>query len=367
MGVTIRDIAESAGVSTATVSFALRGKKAGKRPLADQTIRRVCEIANQLGYRPNHLASSLAGNKTNTIGVLLRSLSFGSEDLIEGIKSKIAAQHSSLLSIYNSDGQNEREKLDMFIQQRVDGVIAAFSGDPESIPMYREIQEQLKIPMVLIDRGIEGLSLPVVRSDHFASTYEGTRALQRLGHKRIRYASVSAACNLESTQLRLKGYKRAMADAGLEDHVCVTSEQGYKEWVNASNLRQVACSVLNSWGNEKDRATALFVDNDWLAYEIMDECKTCGIRIPEDVSLMGIGDYAFSAFSYVSLSTVASQKQRPMGIEAGNLLLKLMVGDPWDGQTVVLPIEVKMRQTTRSINGLIKGNENGNNNSNVEA
>jgi LacI family transcriptional regulator len=351
MPVTIKDIAKKAGVSTTTVSFALRGRKPGKRPLAHKTVSHVCEVARKLGYRPNHIAASLVGQKTHTIGVLLRSLSFGSEDLIEGIKSKTAPEYSSMLSVYNSDGENERDKLDMFVRQRVDGIIAAFSGDPESIPMYREISEQLGIPLVLIDRGIDGLDLPVVRSDHFASTYEGTRALQRLGHKRIRYASVSAACNLESTRLRLDGYKQAMIDSGLEDEIVVTNEQGHKEWINSSNLRQVACGILDSWMTDAEKSTAMFVDNDWLAYEIMDECKNCGIRVPEDLSLMGIGDYEFSSFGYVSLSSVVSQKQKPMGIKAGEMLLNLMDENTLDEETVVLPIEVKLRNTTRSING----------------
>ena len=353
MAVTIKDVASEAGVSMATVSFALRDKKPGLRPLATETVRHVQSVARKLGYRPNHIAASLVGQKTFTIGVLLRSLSFGSEDLIEGIKSKTSPQYSSLLSVYNSDGGNERKKMDVFMRQCVDGVISAFSGDPDSIPLYRELTEQLKIPVVLIDRRIDGLDLPVVRSDHFASTYEGTRSLQRLGHRRIRYASVSAAYNLESSRLRLEGYKQAMIDSGLEDQILVTNEQGHKEWVSSSNLRQVACSILDSWMADSDKATALFVDNDWLAYEIMDECKKCGIQIPEDLSLMGIGDYEFSSFSYVSLSTVASQKQMPMGAKAGLLLSGLMNGQAWNGQSIVLPIEVKLRGTTRSINGKI--------------
>ena len=146
MSVTIKDIASEAGVSATAVSFALRGKKPGPRPLADTTVKRIQEVAMNLGYRPNHLAASLVNQKTHTIGVLLRSLSFGSEDLIEGIKSKTSPLYSSLLSVYNSDGENERKKLSMFASQHVDGIIAAFSGDPDSIPMYRELTEQLGFP-----------------------------------------------------------------------------------------------------------------------------------------------------------------------------------------------------------------------------
>jgi LacI family transcriptional regulator len=349
MAVTLKEIAQHAGVSTTTVSFALRGKRPGKRPLSDDTILRVQKIAGQLGYRPNNLAKSLLNNRTNTIGVLLSNLSFGAEELLDGIKNIIAPEYSSLLSVYNSDGQNERMRMDMFMQQHVDGVIAAFSGDPASIPYYQHITDNYGIPVVLIDRGIPGLDLKVVRSDHLASTYEGTRALQRLGHKRIQYASVSMARGLESTQLRLRGYCEAMKDAGLEHEVRVTGEKDFKEWVRMDNLRQVARGVIDVWSREKQRATALFVDNDWLAYEVIQECMTYGFKIPEDLSLIGIGDYAFSGFSFVGLSTVSSQKQGPMGKEAGKLLLSMLNGEMPTCRQVILPIEVKLRSTTRSI------------------
>ena len=349
MAVTLKEIAKQAGVSATTVSFALRGKQPGKRPLADKTIQRIQEIAGQLGYRPNHLAQSLLGSHTGTLGLLLGNLSFGAEDLLDGVKSVIAPDYSSLLSVYNSDGENERQRLDLFMRQRVDGVIAAFSGDSDSIPLYRDMVELYQIPVVLIDRSIDGLSIPVVRSDHLASTYEGTRALQRLGHRRIRYASVSIARHLESTRLRLEGYCEAMRDAGLDAEIRITAEKDFKEWVRMDNLQNVARSIIDVWAADKERATALFVDNDWLAYEIMEECRTCGVRIPDELSLMGIGDYPFSRFSYVALSTVSSQQQKLMGIAAAELLLKKLRGASNGQGSVILPVEVKLRATTRRL------------------
>jgi LacI family transcriptional regulator len=348
MAVTLKQIAEKANVSTSTVSFALRGKRAGKRPLSPETVLRVQEIADQLGYRPNGLAKSLINNRTCIIGVLLSSLSFGAEELLEGIKNIVAPEYSSLLAVYNSDGESERHRLDLFMQQRVDGVIAAFSGDSESISYYSDLSEKYNIPVILIDRGIEGLDLPVVRSDHFASTYEGVCALTRLGHTRIQYASVSIARGLESTRLRIQGYRQAMTDKGLENEICETEEKDFKEWVKMDNLRHVARGIIDVWLRDRS-STALFVDNDWLAYEIMQECSTYGIRIPEDLSLMGIGDYAFSQFSFVGLSTVASQKQKPMGSGAAKLLMSLLDGSESSGRDIILPVEVKLRSTTKTV------------------
>jgi len=348
MAVTLKQIAEEAKVSTATVSFALRGINAGKRPLSPETVLRVQKIADQLGYRPNSLAKSLLSNQTHTIGVLLSSLSFAAEELLDGIKGIVSPEYASLLAVYKSDSESERQRLDLFMQQRVDGVIAAFSGDPESIPYYRDLTEKYNIPVILIDRGIDELDLPVVRSDHFASTYEGTCALQRLGHTRILYASVSFAHSFESTRLRIQGYRQAMIDKGHEGEIRVTEEKDFKEWVRMDNLRHVARGIIDFWMRDKS-STAIFIDNDWLAYEIMAECKISGIRIPEDLSLMGIGDYAFSRLPFVGLSTVASQKQKPMGSGAAKLLMSRLNGNDEPRQDIILPIEVILRSTTKTV------------------
>ena len=348
MAVTLVQIAERAGLSPATVSLTLRNKNVGKRQFSSKTISKVHRIAKEMGYRPNDMASSLVSNKSNAIGVLISSLSFGSELLLDGIKKELASDRSALLCVYNSEGANERSKLGLLMRQRVGGVIAAFSGDPESIPVYREMGERYGMSIVLIDRAIRGLHLPVVRHDHFASTYEGTKSLLGLGHKRIRYASVSMAKLLESTQLRVAGYTKAMQEAGLGDEIRVTEEMGYKEWTREERIKLIASKILDIWRQDTG-VTALFVDNDWLAYEILDECGRQNIRVPDDVSILGIGDYHFSSLSFVGISSVMSQQQKSMGTAAGKLLMDIMNGKPWDGKPIILPIEVKLRKTTRVV------------------
>lgn len=352
MAVTLVEIAERVGLSPATVSLAIRNKNAGIKSLSPQTVAKVQRIAKEMGYRPNAVASSLASNKSNAVGVLISSLSFGSEALLDGVKKELSSDYNALLCVYNSDGANERKKLELLMNQRVAGLVAAYSGDPASIPVYMEMSERFGTPIVLIDRAIPGLTLPVVRNDHFASTYEGTRALQQLGHRRIRYASVSMSQSFESTHLRLEGHIAAMRESGLESELRITEEMGHKEWTKEERLRLLGCKILDVW--QKDSGvTAVFVDNDWLAYEILDECGRRGIRVPEDLSLMGIGDYPFSSFSYVGLSTVVSHQQKIMGEAAAKLLSGLMDGAlEWDGKPVILPIEVRLRKTTKDIHNL---------------
>ena len=345
MAVTLVEIAERMGISPATVSLALRNKNAGKKRLSPQTVVKVHRVAKEMGYRPNSVAAGLVSSKSNAIGMLISSLSFGSESLLDGVKKEMSPGYSALLCVYNADGANERSKLDLLMRQRVAGVVAAFSGDPASIPVYGEMIERYGVPVVLIDRSIPGLHLPVVRHDHFASTYEGTKALLNLGHKKIRFASVSMSMLLESTSLRIEGYTKAMQGAGLAGEIRITKEMGNKEWTREERLKLIASKILDIW--QKDTGvTALFVDNDWLAYEILDECGRRNIRVPDDVSLMGIGDYHFSSLSYVGLSSVVSQQQQLMGMAAAKLLMGLIDGAAWDGKQLILPIEVRLRRTT---------------------
>jgi len=150
------------------------------------------------------------------------------------------------------------------------------------------------------------------------------------------------------TRLRIQGYRQAMIDKGHEGEIRVTEEKDFKEWVRMDNLRHVARGIIDFWMRDKS-STAIFIDNDWLAYEIMAECKISGIRIPEDLSLMGIGDYAFSRLPFVGLSTVASQKQKPMGSGAAKLLMSRLNGNDEPRQDIILPIEVILRSTTKTV------------------
>lgn len=353
MSVTLKDIAEELGISPATVSLALRGKKAGKKPLAAATVAAVHETARRLGYRPNVLAQNLAGQRSSTVGVLLSSLIFGSESFLDGVGSGLGDQFTSLLSVYHRDPKIERRELDVLISNRVGGIIVAPSADPVTADIYKEIVETCRIPLVFYSRGMAGINVPVVRSDHFAATFEATNALLALGHRRILYGGISFSKYIDSHRLLIDGHKTAMCRAGLEGNLQIESRTGIQDWVQPNKRHTEAARLLDIWTAAGERPTAILVDSDWLAYELLDECASRGIRVPEDISLMGVGDYQFSSLSYVGLSTIGTLGERStqgaMGTAAAKLLRNLMGGDQWDGKDIVLPVEVRMRKTTRQV------------------
>lgn len=353
MAATLRTIAEEIGVSTATVSLAIRNRKAGKKSLSQATIKAVHEAAKRLGYRPNMLAKNLASSTSKTIGVLLSSLAFGSESLLDGVSKGMGTGFTSLLSTYNRDETIECAELDVLVGQRVGGIIAACSGTPANLHTYKEISESYRIPMVLIDRPMPGLNVPVVRVDHFACTYQATKSLLDMGHKKIICSAMSFSNWIETPKLHTLGYQHAMREAGLAENVRVKERTGIKDWVVAANLRKEVCGLLDLWAAEENRATAILVDSDWVAYEILNECSARGIRVPEDVSLMGIGDFHFSSLSYVGLSTVKARgeysTQAAVGINAAMLLTDIMSGKQWEGKDVLLPVDVILRRTTARV------------------
>jgi DNA-binding LacI/PurR family transcriptional regulator len=353
MPVTISQIADELGFSPATVSLAIRNKKAGKKSLSAETVNIIQKRAAELGYRPNTLAQNLTSNTSTSVGVLLSSLSFGSESLLDGLKMSFSEGYTSFLSVYNGDISREREELDMLLGHRICGLIAALSGDCKNLDLYRYIASKHNMPMVVIERSIEGLDVPVVMADHFNSTYFATKALQNLGHERIMYAAVSFSVDSKMITLHTQGYTQAMEEAGIRKYASTNARKGVKDWYKGGNLRKQVSDILEVWMSEPKRPTALLVDNDWLAYEVLGECFERGIKIPDQLSLMGLGDYVFSSFPYVGLSTVAAEGDYPMqtliGREAARLLTDIIDGKDWNGKDVVLPVKVVLRATTKKI------------------
>ncbi len=345
MAVTLKKIAEETGLSVATVSLAIRGKSAGKFSLSPETIKTVQEAAGKLGYRTNRLAASLTSSSTKMVGVLIAALHGDYyEKILAGIEQEIAPEYTPLLGVHNYDSERERSLLDGFMCNRVDGLIAAFSGSSENIELYRTIREVYKIPVVLVDRPIPGLDLPVIRCDHFGQAFQATQTLLDLGHRRIHLVSAVGFLNPEYHQ---DGYFQAMKAAGCREHVKIITSPYTKGW-GKDGLRKFAKEVTDSWQVLEDRATAFVVQNDWLAYEILAECHERGIRVPGDLSVMGLDDCLPSSMVGVELSSVA-QVPDEIGFEAARHLLNSINGHDDENSDVILPVEVKTRKTTARI------------------
>ncbi|OHB60095.1 MAG: hypothetical protein A2Y12_09110 [Planctomycetes bacterium GWF2_42_9] len=345
MAVTLKEIAKQAGVSPSTASHAIRGIHPGKRALSGKTIQKVREVAERLGYRPNLLAAGLARNKTFSVGVLVATLRGNFyERILEGITEVMHPNFTPLLAIHNYQPDRERKEIEVFIGKHVDGIIAAYSGDPETMAIYREIRDVHKMPLVLVDRGIPQFKSYVVRSDHYMSTYIATRELGRLGHKNIIFAL--AGRETESTKTLMDGFNGAISELGLNN----TADIFYKKtqsWT-IHEMKSFAENIIDYIGNRKPQTTALLLQADWLAYEVLSVCQDRNIRVPEDLSVMGIEDCDPSSLSFISLSTVKVELNE-VGRRAADLLIKLINGEKPDDQPLVIKPSVILRKTTRQL------------------
>ncbi|OHB56301.1 MAG: hypothetical protein A2Y12_02605 [Planctomycetes bacterium GWF2_42_9] len=342
MAITIKLIAQKSGFSASTVSHAISGRNPGKRSLSPETINKIRAVAQEMGYRPNLLAAGLAQSKTYAIGVLVALLRGDFyERILEAITEVVWPEFSPLLAVHNYDLQRERREIDLFLGKRVDGVIAACSGREENIEAYQSIIKNYSMPLVFVDRGLNGVDCPVVRGDHEKTAFLAAHELQKLGHKRIIYATAGA--KLESTELFKDGYRKAMGEAGLEPIVLHPDLAVWNKQIN----RQLAADVVDQV-RRGDGPTAVVCQVDWLAYDVLAQCELHGLKVPDDVSVMGLQDCEPSALPAISLSTIRVSFE-DVGRQAASVLLKLINGEDIGRQTFMIEPSVIMRGTTRAI------------------
>jgi LacI family transcriptional regulator len=340
MAVTLKEVARMAGVSPSTASHAIRGIHPGKRALSAMTIKRVREVAEQLGYRPNLLAAGLANNKTFTIGVVVANLQGNFyERILKGATEIIYPDYTTLLSVHNNQPDRERKEIEFFIGKHVDGIIAAYSGFPQNIAIYREIQRH-KIPLVLVDRGIEDFQCNLVKSDYYQSAYMAVEELTKLGHKNILFAL--SGKQSENANMLIEGFKAAVSAKGIND-----SAEIYNAGMPMSSddeLKKLAENIIEHVKSKQPQPTAILAERDWLAYEILAVCQDRGIEVPQEISLMGIEDADPSALRCIGLSSVRIELYE-VGRRAADLLVKIINGDNITDDPLIIKPSVKLRRT----------------------
>jgi LacI family transcriptional regulator len=344
MAVTLKEVARMAGVSPSTASHAIRGIHPGKRALSALTIKRVRQVAEQLGYRPNLLAAGLANNKTFTLGVVVANLKGNFyERILKGATEVIYPEYTTLLSVHNNQPDRERKEIEFFIGKRVDGIIAAYSGYQQNIEIYREIKKH-NIPLVLVDRAIEDFQCHLVKSDYYSSAYMAVEELTKLGHKKIIFALTGRQS--ENTNMLIDGFKAAVSAKGIND-----SAEIYNADMPTSSddeLKKLAENIVEHIKSKRPQTTAVLAERDWLAYEILAVFQERGIKVPQEISLMGIEDSDPSSLRCVGLSSVRIELYE-VGRRAAQMLVKLINGQYADTESVIIRPTVMLRRTTASL------------------
>ena len=326
---TIQDVAKLAGVSVATVSRVLNNSSS----VTQDTKEIVMGAIKQLNYQPNLLGRNLRRMETRMILVLLPNISnpFYAR-VVKGIED-VGHKNGYGVMLCNTDSDKYREKkyLELLKNRLSDGVIFM---EPE---LSREDMNELgkMFPVVQCSEYKEGAGVPYVSIDNRAAARIAVNHLISLGHRRI--GLITCENNVLSTKLREDGYKLALQEGGIEFDPQLV---GYGDYGFKSGLR-AAKQLINS----PDRPTALFVISDIMAIGAMSAIKQAGLRVPEDIAIMGFDNISYSTMCDPQLSTI-SQPKYDLGCTAMNLLLKIIKGSLKDNTNIILEHELKIRGST---------------------
>lgn len=322
--VTIADVADAAGVSIATVSKVLNGRYG----VAAGTAERVQRVIDDLGYTASLGAASLRNRSTHVIAVLVTEIEPFSAELLKGISHAMQESDYELL-IYVGGRHRSTPGWEQKYVSRLGGTLA--DGTILVTPASGTVDSAA--PVVAVDPHTGSGAASVV-SDNFAGAVAATEHLLALGHRRIGF--LGGREGLESARLREAGFRAAMRAAGVavEPHLVVAGDY------RAESTVQPAHSLLDGL----DRPTAVFAANDQSAIELMHVATELGLRVPDDVSVIGFDNIPESALTDPPLSTV-SQPIHEMGEAAFAMLVGLLDGTA-EPTRLVLPTELVPRAST---------------------
>lgn len=307
-------IAHEVGVSKTTVFRALHNK--GR--IHPQTRQRILEVASRLGYRPNLVARSLRLQKTSTIGLVAIGLTgWFYSHVLEGVDEVAQAnEYGVLIACSYGYPDREREIVQMLLDKRADGLIIAPADPEENFDFYRQLIET-HVPIVFIDRYIPGLSVDHVATDNELGGYLATQHLLKLGRRRIVFVSTASRERRATSVVgRFNGYRKALAEFGISEAV----ELGPGA-PDVAPEEEYAYSAVSRYLQQGGQLDGVFAVNDDAAYGAIRALQAHGLRVPEDVSVVGFDNQDTSAFISPPLTTVA-QPMREMGMRAAHLLLE---------------------------------------------
>ena len=330
---TMKDVALKAKVSTATVSRALMNPD----KVSQATRNRVEKAAREVGYLPQPMGRNVKRNESRTILVIVPDICdpFFSE-IIRGIEVT-AANHGYLVLIGDCAHQNQQEKtfIDLIITKQIDGMLLLGSR----LPFDASIEEQRNLPpMVMANEFAPELELPTVHIDNLTAAFDAVNYLYEQGHKRI--GCIAGPEEMPLCHYRLQGYVQALRRCGImvdPQYIArgdFTFEAGSKAMQQLLDLPQPP--------------TAVFCHSDVMALGALSQAKRQGLKVPEDLSIIGFDNIDLTQFCDPPLTTIA-QPRYEIGREAMLLLLDQMQGQHVGSGSRLMDCELIIRGSTRAL------------------
>ncbi|HAS6983205.1 TPA: LacI family DNA-binding transcriptional regulator [Vibrio parahaemolyticus] len=333
---TMKDIAKLAGVSTSTVSHVINKT----RFVSEEISERVNNAAKELNYyAPSALARSLKVNRTKTIGMLVTTSTnpfFG--EVVKGVERSCYHKGYSLI-LCNTEGDNERmrQSINTLLQKRVDGLILMCSSlEGERIDVFERYPD---IPVVVMDWGPMLFTSDKIQDNSLRGGYLAAKYLIDCGHTEI--GCITGPLIKHQAQMRYEGYKRAMNEAGLEfnanwiiesDFECEGGYQAFKKMAERGTL-----------------PNSIFVSNDMMAMGVINAANELGIKVPDDLSIIGYDDIHIAKFMSPSLTTIHQPKYR-LGQAAVETLVRRLDDKSNEAQVVQLEPTLVIRNSVKLLN-----------------
>ena len=328
--VTIQDVAKTAGVSVSTVSRVLNGKV----DVSSETQDRVRSVIDEMGYTTNLAARSMRSLKKNLVGLIMPDIAYPfAVEVMRGVNQAIADSEFDLLVYTTGDirksgrASHEQKYVSLLNNSITDGTIIV-------APVTGEFSTDA--PIVSIDPLMSNPNYPSVHATNYQGAMDAMNYLLSLGHKRIGF--ICGRAELESSTRRLKGYRDALEQVELPVEENLIASGDY------TTERGVKCTQeLLSLDNPP---TAIFASNDQTAMGVYQVAQKVGLRIPDDLSVVGFDNIMES--KYMKLTTV-DQFIYEMGLVATQMLIKLINGEPLDSQTYKMHTQLIVRDSCQEL------------------
>lgn len=331
--VTIKDVAEIAGVSIATVSRTL----AEPEKVSEKTRAKVMAAVKKSGYVTNTLARNFRRRRSNTVVVLVPDIAnpfFA--NIIQGIEH-IAhqQQYRILLGDTQQNPERERAYADLVSQRQADAVICLGRNIPFAYHKSRKNLDPAWPPFAMACEYHGEIPVPTVCIDNEKAAEEAVQHLLDLGHSRV--AFINGPQDSPLCEDRLLGYKRAMRNAGATVN---------DRWLQTGDFTLASgYTCMQALLAQRERPTALFCSNDEMAIGAMQACRDAGLHLPADMSIIGFDDIAFSAYTHPKLSSVY-QPRNQIGEQVMLLILSMLRDNKVEQSRTVLPHKLVLRDST---------------------
>ncbi len=326
--ITIKDIAEKAGVSYATVSRALNGRA----DVSEVTRSRIFELAQVMGYQPNAIARSLVKKKSHIIALIVPDVSnpFFADITMAVNAAAEKAGYTTMVCNTGWDPVKEQEKLRIMVEQRVDGIILK----PTAFIRPGAL-EALNVPVVLFWHAMPD-ELSYIEVDHETGSRMAVRHLIERGYRHIAY--IGGKETSPSNQIRLLAYQQTLQEAGLTVDSQLISYGGFRQ---ESGYQRIA--ELFKLPEPPDAA---FCGNDIIAMGVLQYARDQGLQVPDDFGIIGFDDISYASLPLINLSSV-SQPRNKLGEQALQALLREIEIFPNRAkQHILVEPELQIRATT---------------------